>query len=121
MSLANKVNRKGGTVADGIDTKNLKYMKAKDICFEDGDPIRLRGFFFQNGKFGKSITLVTDKIGINVPERYVKMFEEYTPEEVEQIKQGHLGISKIYMIDTDNGQTPMLEFVDLDVDEVPFK
>ena len=113
MSLAKKVNRKGGTVADGIDTKSLEYVKAKEICFEDGDPMVLRGFFFQTGKYGKSVTLVTDKLGINVPERYVKMFEEFDPDEIEQIKDGKLGISKIYMISTDNGDTPMLEFVDL--------
>ena len=81
MSLANKVNRKGGTVAEGIDTKKLEYVKAKEILFEDGDPIVLKGFFFQNGKYGKSVTLVTDKLGINVPERYVKMFESFEPEE----------------------------------------
>lgn len=113
MSLANKVNRKGGTVAEGIDTKKLEYVKAKEILFEDGDPIILKGFFFQNGKYGKSVTLVTDKLGINVPERYVKMFEEYTPDEIEEIKAGKLGISKIYMIHTDNGDTPMLDFIDL--------
>lgn len=113
MGLANKVNRKGGTVAEGIDTKTLDYSKAKDICFEEGDPIVLRGFFFQNGKYGKTVTLVTEKLGINVPNRYVEMFEQFTPEEVEQIKDGHLGISKIYMMDTDNGETAMLEFVDL--------
>lgn len=113
MGLANKVNRKGGTVAEGIDTKTLLYVKAKEICFEEGDPIVLKGFFFQTGKYGKSVTLVTDKLGINVPERYVKMFESFEPEEVEQIKEGKLGISKIYMIDTDNGQTAMLDFVDL--------
>lgn len=113
MGLANKVNRKGGTVAEGIDTKALKYCKAKEICFEDGKPIVLKGFFFQTGKYGKSVTLVTDTLGINVPERYVKMFESFEPEEVEQIKAGKLGIAKIYMIDTDNGQTAMLDFVDL--------
>ena len=113
MGLANKVNRKGGTVAEGIDTKTLQYVKAKEICFEEGDPIVLKGFFFQTGKYGKSVTLVTDKLGINVPERYVKMFESFEPEEVEQIKEGKLGIAKIYMIDTDNGQTAMLDFVDL--------
>ena len=113
MGLANKVNRKGGTVAEGIDTKTLHYAKAKDICFEEGDPIVLRGFFFQTGKYGKSVTLVTDKLGINVPERYVKMFEAFEPDEVEQIKDGKLGISKIYMIDTDNGQTAMIDFIDL--------
>lgn len=113
MGLANKVNRRGGTVAEGIDTKTLKYVKAKEILFEEGDPIILKGFFFQNGKYGKSVTLVTDKLGINVPDRYVKMFESFEPDEVEQIKEGKLGIAKIYMISTDNGETPMLDFIDI--------
>lgn len=113
MGLANKVNRSGGTVAEGIDTKSLEYVKAKEILFEDGDPIVLRGFFFTSGKFGKSVTLVTDKLGINVPKRYVEMFESYNQDEIEQIKAGKLGISKITKFDSPNGETVMLEFVDL--------
>lgn len=114
MGLANKVNGSNSTVAAGIDTKKLEYVKAKEICFEDGDPLILRGFFFQTGKYGESITLVTDKLGINAPDRYVAKFKEFTPDEVEQIKAGKMGISRIFMYETPNGETPMLEFIDIE-------
>ena len=113
MGLANKVNRSNSTVAEGINTKELDYIKASDILFEGGDPIVLKGFFIQTGKYGESITVVTDRRGINLPKRYVEMFKAFTPEEIEEIKAGKLGISKITKFDSPNGETVMLEFVDL--------
>lgn len=116
MGLASKLNRSKNTVADGIDTKELDYVKAADIAFEGGNPIVLRGFFIQLGKYGESITLVTDNnLGINIPSRYVDMFKEYTDDEVEQIKAGKLGIAAIKAdVETRNGKTTTIDFVDLD-------
>lgn len=116
MGLANRLNRGKETVAEGINTKELDYVKAADIAFEEGEPIRLKGFFIQSGKYGESITLVTDNnLGINVPSRYVNMFKEYTDDEVEQIKAGKLGISSIKAdVETKNGRTTMINFIDLD-------
>ena len=113
MGLANKVNRSNSTVAEGINTKELEYLKASDILFEDGDPIVLKGFFIQSGKYGESITVVTDRRGINLPKRYVEMFKAFTPEEIEEIKAGKLGIAAIKDAETDNGKTVFIDFVDL--------
>lgn len=114
MGLANKLSSgHRATVAEGISTRELEYFKASEICFEDGDPIVLRGFFTQSGKYGKSLTLVTQTKGINVPSRYVEMFENLTDEEVESIKAGKLGIKSIKEADSKNGRTVNIEFVDL--------
>lgn len=113
MGLANKVNRSNSTVAEGINTKELDYIKASDILFEGGDPIVLKGFFIQSGKYGESITVVTDRRGINLPKRYVEMFKSFTPEEIEEIKAGKLGIAAIKDVETDNGKTVFIDFVDL--------
>ena len=113
MGLANKVNRSNSTVAEGINTKDLEYLKASDILFEGGDPIVLKGFFIQTGKYGESITVVTDRRGINLPKRYVEMFKSFTPEEIEEIKAGKLGIAAIKDAETDNGKTVFIDFVDL--------
>ena len=113
MGLANKVNRSNSTVAEGINTKELEYIKASDILFEGGDPIVLKGFFIQSGKYGESITVVTDRRGINLPKRYVEMFKSFTPEEIEEIKEGKLGIAAIKDAETDNGKTVFIDFVDL--------
>lgn len=117
MSLAAKLNKGRQTVAEGIDTANLEYVKAADIAFEEGDPIRLRGFFIKTGgEYGESITLVTDNgLGINVPSRYVEMFKGYSDDEVEEIKAGKLGINAIKSdVKTKKGKTTMIEFCDLD-------
>lgn len=46
MRLANKVNGSGRqTVAEGINTKELEYFKAKELIGSDKFPIRLKGFF----------------------------------------------------------------------------
>lgn len=116
MSLAAKLNKGRQTVAEDIKTEDLEYVKAADIAFEGGDPIRLKGFFTKSGEYGESITLVTDKgLGINIPSRYVEMFKNYTDEEVEEIKAGKLGISAIKAdVKTKKGKTTMIEFCDLD-------
>ena len=117
MGLANKVNGGNSTVRAGIDTKELAYVKAGEIAFERGeDEIVLAGFFFQDGKYGKSITLVTDDgRGINIPNWYVKRFESYTQEEVEEIKAGKLKIVAINPeYHTKNGVSTLIEFEDVD-------
>ncbi len=121
MSLANKVNSGSqNTVADGINTKELEYFKAKELVDFPNFPIRLKGFFIQSGKYGESVTAVGHTIGINLPKRYVDMFKAYTPEEIEQIKEGCLGIGKIEEFDSNNGKTVTIEFIDMEPEELPF-
>lgn len=123
MSLANKMNTgKRQTVAEGINTKELEYFKAKEmISLPDEFPVRLKGFFIQEGKFGESVTVVSDKIGINLPKRYVDMFKDFTDEEVEQVKNGLLGISSIEEFDGKNGKTVTINFIDMEPEELPFE
>lgn len=116
MGLANKFNTNArSTVKEGIDTKSLQYMKAADIAFNEGDPIVIYGFIIQDGDFGKSVTLIcANDIGINIPPRYVKMFEGLTDEEVEEVKAGKMGIKSITAnVKTKKGTTTTLEFCDL--------
>lgn len=123
MGLANKMNTgKRQTVAEGINTKGLEYFKAKEmISLPDEFPVRLKGFFIQEGKFGESVTVVSDNIGINLPKRYVDMFKDFTDEEVEQVKNGLLGISSIEEFDGKNGKTVTINFIDMEPEELPFE
>ena len=117
MSLAKKVNGGNSTVRNGIDTKDLAYVKAGEIAFQEGeDEIILAGFFFQEGKYGKSVTLVTDDgRGVNIPSWYVKRFESYTPEEIEEIKAGKLKITSIDPeYQSKNGVTTLINFADVE-------
>ena len=122
MGLANKVNSTGRqTVADGINTKELEYFKAKELIGSDNFPIRLKGFFTQTGKYGESVTVVADNFGINLPKRYVEMFKAFTDEEVKQLKEGCLAIAGIYEFDGNNGKTVSIDFIDMEPEELPFK
>lgn len=122
MGLANKMNAgKRETVASDINTKELEYFKVKELVDFPNFPIVLKGFFIQDGKYGRSVTAVGHTIGINLPKRYVEMFEAFSDEEVEQIKAGCLGISNISEFDSKNGKTVSIEFVDLEPEELPFK
>lgn len=123
MGLANKVNGSGRqTVAEGINTKELEYFKAKELIGSDRFPIRLKGFFTQTGnKYGESITVVTDGFGINLPKRYVEMFKSFNDEEIEQLKAGCLAIAGISEFDGKNGKTVTIDFVDMEPEELPFK
>lgn len=122
MGLANKMNTgKRETVASDINTKELEYFKAKELVDFPNFPIVLKGFFIQDGKYGRSVTAVGHTIGINLPKRYVEMFESFSDEEVEQIKAGCLGIANISEFDSKNGKTVSIEFVDLEPEELPFE
>lgn len=122
MGLANKVNGSGRqTVAEGINTKELEYFKAKELIGSDKFPIRLKGYFTQTGKYGESITVVADDFGINLPKRYVDMFKAFTDEEVEQLKAGCLAIASISEFDGNNGKTVTINFVDMEPEELLFK
>lgn len=121
MGLANKVNNGSqNTVAEGINTKELEYFKAKELIGSDKFPIRLKGFFTQTGKYGESVTVVTDNFGINLPKRYVDMFKGFSDEEVEQLKAGCLAIAGISEFEGNNGKTVTIDFVDMEPEELPF-
>lgn len=122
MGLANKVSTGTiNTVADGINTKEIEYFKAKEMLFSGGDPIVLKGFFLQTGKYGESVTLICLKgtkdnpipYGLNVPKRYAETFKNLSNEEIEEIKAGKLGIASISKMGSSNGETVVIEFVDL--------
>lgn len=122
MSLANKVNGQGkSTVREGIDTKELEYIKIDELPDVKGIkfPVRIIGFFIKDGDYGKNCTLIVDTgkdvLGVNVPKRYAEKFEAYDEDEVEQIKEGALGIGEVKLnFQTPKGKTTMIEFVDME-------
>ena len=120
MGFANRFNQRKSTVKEGIDTKKITYVNAKEIAFEGGEPIQLFGYFIQDGKYGESVTLVTETRGINIPKRYVKDFKDLPEDVIEGIKAGELGISAIRPADTDNGPTVFIDFCDIEEDEIPY-
>ena len=115
MGIANKLNSgRRRTMPEDLNLDDIQYVKAKDIAFSEGDPLVIRGFIIKDGDYGKGLTLYTDDLGINVPKRYVEMFEDMSDAEVADVLAGKLGISSIEAgIKTKQGVTVAIEFTDL--------
>ena len=110
MSLSNKVKGNGReTLPKGFKLEGLEFIKAKDLVGKEFDPIILKGYFFNKGKFGKGVALVgvvDGKIkGINVPGWYIKTFEELTDDEVAEILDGKQALASVEEFETESGNT----------------
>lgn len=122
MGIASKLNSgRRQTIVEGIDTKDIEYMSASDFATRKKKPdypVSLAGFFIKNGEYGEQITLIVydgdEPVGLNVPKRYVDMFSDLSSDEIEDIKNGKLAISKIEPdFKTPRGKTTMIEFIDV--------
>ena len=110
MSLSNRT-RGGGreTLLATIDLKEITFTKARDLAGEEFEPMVLQGFFFKTGKYGKEITIVVDRdgesLGINIPNWYIKTFEDLTDEEVKEILDGKQALESVEAFETQGGNT----------------
>ena len=123
MGLSNKLNAGGRkTVRDGVDTKELTYVKAAELGLAGPPyPIRIIGFFIKDGEYGEGVTLVVKEkesiYGVNLPKRYVEKFKSLSDEEVSGLISGDTGISDIRVdVKTPKGKTTMIEFCDMEPD-----
>ena len=114
MNLASKLNSQRNTVAEGIDTKELEYIKVADIDPKKDLPFVIRGFIFNTGgDYGKSVTVLNEKKGVNLPQRYVELFEQLDDDEVAYVINGGLSIVGVTKnVKTKKGTTTIVEFKD---------
>lgn len=120
MGIAQKLNTgRKQTVREGVDTKELSYLKADELAKTNPPyPLPLCGYFLKDGKFGRQVTLIVDDgkevYGVNVAKRYAEMFESLTDEEIDEVIAGKLGIQSITCdVSTPNGKTTVVDFCDL--------
>ena len=110
MSLSART-RGGGraTLPDNIDLKEIIFTKARDLVGDAFDPMPLLGFFFKTGKYGKEVTIVVDRngetLGVNIPNWYIKTFEDLTDEEVKEILDGKQALESVEAFETQGGNT----------------
>lgn len=99
-----KYNKGITTIKEGIVLENLPFKPLKEFIGKD---VKVDGFFFTNGTYGKQVVVVGDGAKINMPARAVEQFEEIAnrPEEVDAILEGHCLMTNIKFIKTKNGQT----------------
>ena len=92
------------TVREGIDTSDMEFRPLRDFC---GKRIKVDGFFFTEGKFGKQVVVVGNGFLMNMPGRAVEPFEDIQNNEdmLKGVLEGHLCIRDIKRVETKNGTT----------------
>ena len=88
------LNKGNSYVREGIDTKSQEFAPLKNFI---GQTIRVDGFFFTNGKYGKQVVVVGEGFNINMPARALEQFETIAanPEMVDAVIAGKLIINDI--------------------------
>ena len=99
------------TVREGVDTDEMEFCKLKEF---EGKSIKVDGFFFTKGDYGKQVVVVGNGKKINMPERAVEIFEEIrsNPEMLNAVLEGHLLITNIAPKKAKKGNTYTFELQD---------
>lgn len=110
FSTLNKSGKK--TIRDGIDLDKMNFKPLKDFV---GKTLKIDGFFFTEGKYGKQAVVIADDTKINVPKRYVEDFEKIRDNQdaLNSVLAGELSITDIQMIDSKNGKTVVFNFANI--------
>ena len=105
------------TVNEKINTEGFEFVKLKDFAqtVKPKDVTQLFGWIVSNkGKFGASVAVVTEDCFISLPKRYVDVIQGFTGEEREAFIAGKCGITNIREQSTENGNTYVFDWVDID-------
>lgn len=115
--MFNEMNKKATrTVNESINTKELPWTKLKEFIGRD---IQIFGYFFTNGDYGKQLVCVSEDYLINMPNRYVRQFEDFDDDIKNGIVNGGLTLSNIREYVSKTGRkTVTFDFMDSEV--LPF-
>ena len=105
------------TVNEKITTEGFEFVKLKDFAqtVKPKDVTQLWGWIISNkGKYGASVAVVTEDCFISLPKRYVDVIQGFTGEEREAFIAGKCGITNIREQSTENGNTYVFDWVDID-------
>lgn len=99
------------TVREGINTDDMTFAPLRDFC---GKQLKVDGFFFTDGKFGKQVVVVANGWLVNMPKRAVEVFEtiEKDDDMLQAVLNGHLLITDIKPLDSKNGTTTAYTLAD---------
>lgn len=101
------------TVKEGINTKEQEFKPLSDFC---GKTIKVDGFFFTVGKYGRQVVVVGNGYNINMPKRAVRTFDAIYNNEfmLSAVLSGKLEIINIEQKDTKQGTTTLYELHDVE-------
>jgi len=102
--MFNELNKKSSTIKEGIQLETMEFRPLKDFV---GHILKVDGFFFTTGRYGKQLVVIAGGYKINMPARAVEVFEAISnsDEKVQAVLGGHLSLVDIKIVDTKNGKT----------------
>lgn len=88
------LNKGNSYVREGINTREQEFCPLSNFIDQ---VIRVDGFFFTNGDYGKQVVVVGEGFNINMPARALDQFEAIAadPEMVKAVLAGKLVINEI--------------------------
>ena len=100
------------TVRPEVDTEQMDFVKLDQFC---GGTVKVDGFFFTEGDYGKQVVVVGEGYKINMPGRCVKDFESIMkkPHELAAVLSGHLVLTDIRPKSTKNGDTVIFRYTEV--------
>ena len=100
------------TIKEGIDLSELNFFKLKEL---EGRELKVDGFFFTDGGFGRQVVVVANGMKVNMPARAVDIFERIRNNDqmVQAMLEGHLAITNIKQAKTKKGSTTTFELTDI--------
>lgn len=108
--MFNELNKKR-TIKEGLELSTMPFVKLRDLI---GREIRVDGFFFTEGDYGKQVVVVGNAMKINMPARAVAMFEDIRANEqmVNALLEGHCKLTNIREGQTKKGTAILFDLAD---------
>ena len=106
-----KLNTYARTIKEGIELDKLPFKPLKDFRNME---LKVDGFFFTQGKYGKQVVIVANNCKINMPARAVEKFEQIMSDSVllQAVLDGRLALTDSKEVSTKNGTTTTYTFKD---------
>lgn len=95
-----------------VNTDGMEFHKLSEFA---GKVVKVDGFFFTNGNFGKQTVVLSNDVLINIPSWATKDFEriESNDSMLSELLNGKCALTNIALKSTPKGNTTVFEFTDL--------
>ena len=96
-----------------IGIATVDELKFSKLAEHVGESLKIYGYFINDGgKYGKSVAVIINpENAVNLPKRYVEIFENLTDEEIDAITAGKVILANIRTVETKKGDTAEFDLV----------
>lgn len=108
--MFNEMNKK--RTMPNVNTDGMDFHKLSEYV---GKVVKVDGFFFTNGKFGKQAVVLSNDVLINMPSWATKDFEKIENNDamLSALLDGKCALTNIALKSTPKGEATIFEFTDL--------